>query len=332
MITNRFCLTVDHQVNFGVNNQIKEQLKWLIGSGQLKPGDPLPAASQLAEFLGLHRNTVNGVYSQLKVEGLVSMQKGKGTQVLGSTATERLRRKGIPMKRLLDGVIKGARAEKLDLQELFMAGLGYSLLQSGLPTVPARILLVESKDHDLYFYQEEIERVTELEVCTIFLEDLAEGTRTVKEARPNDIWVTSLNQANRAKAILGPLEKKVHVVGVTVDSSIVLELATLQRDSNISFVCQGRTGGEWMLQRIREDGITQLHAEIIDIDEHESLETALSHSTKVYTSRAVYSELKELAPDKVELFKLRLERSSENLLRELAATDSHYRYGAGYMP
>ncbi|SDX97555.1 GntR family transcriptional regulator [Paenibacillus sp. CF384] len=332
MISNRFCLTVDHQVNFGVHTQMKEQLKWLIGTGQLKPGDPLPAASHLADLLGLNRNTVNGVYSQLKVEGLVSMQKGKGTQVLGGAATERLRRKAVPMKRLLDGVIKGARAEKMDLQELFMAGLGYSLLQSGLPTVPARILLVESKDHDLYFYQEEIERVTGLEVCTIFLEDLLEGTRTIKEARPNDIWVTSLNQANRAKAILAPLDKKVHVVEVTVDTSIVLELATLQRDSHISFVSHGQTGGEWMLQRIRDDGITHLCPVIIGIDEHDNLEKALRRSTKIYTSNAVYTELKQLAPDKVQLFKLRLERSSENLLRELAASDLNYRYGTGFAP
>ncbi|MBW7456203.1 winged helix-turn-helix domain-containing protein, partial [Paenibacillus sepulcri] len=79
---NKICLQVDHRLTFSVNTQIKEQLKWLIGTGQIETGDMLPAASQLAATLGLNRNTVNWVYTQLRDEGLVSMQKGKGTQVL----------------------------------------------------------------------------------------------------------------------------------------------------------------------------------------------------------------------------------------------------------
>ena len=85
-------LKVNPDLSFSVNTQIKEQLKWLIGTGHIQPGDMLPSASQLADNLGLNRNTVNWVYNQLRDEGLVTMQKGRGTQVTSGAETEQLRR------------------------------------------------------------------------------------------------------------------------------------------------------------------------------------------------------------------------------------------------
>jgi GntR family transcriptional regulator/MocR family aminotransferase len=52
-----------------------------IRSGRLKSGDPLPGSRELAERLGVSRNTVVASYQELAAEGLVSSRVGAGTLV-----------------------------------------------------------------------------------------------------------------------------------------------------------------------------------------------------------------------------------------------------------
>lgn len=52
-----------------------------IHRGRLKPGDPLPGTRELAESLGVSRNTVVAGYDELAAEGLVDTHVGGGTRV-----------------------------------------------------------------------------------------------------------------------------------------------------------------------------------------------------------------------------------------------------------
>lgn len=52
-----------------------------IRRGRLKPGEPLPGSRELAELLGINRNTVIAGYDELAAEGLVVTRIGGGTFV-----------------------------------------------------------------------------------------------------------------------------------------------------------------------------------------------------------------------------------------------------------
>ena len=52
-----------------------------VRNGRLKPGDPLPGTRELADRLGVTRNTVVAGYQELAAEGLVSSRVGRGTFV-----------------------------------------------------------------------------------------------------------------------------------------------------------------------------------------------------------------------------------------------------------
>jgi DNA-binding transcriptional regulator YhcF (GntR family) len=315
----KFFLQVNPQLTFNVNTQIKEQLKWLIGIGQMEAGDMLPTASQLADELGLNRNTVNWVYNQLRDEGLVMIQKGRGTQIAGGFETKHLLEARKPMQQLLNDTNREAAAMGFDLPSFFIAGLAYSLLQPPTLARKLRILLVECRGHDYPFYRQEIERATEGEVETLFLDDSSLTDDVVREAAMrSDVVITTLNHAEETKARFARFDSKVIVIGAILEATELLEIAKLQAGTHVAFVCLGRTGGEWMAGRIREAGITQLHVEIVGMNEPERLNEAFQHSHKIYASAAVFSELKKLQPDKTELFPMKLERSSENLLQEIA--------------
>ncbi|MDF2651285.1 MAG: GntR family transcriptional regulator [Paenibacillus sp.] len=315
---NKFILQVDPQLTFNVNTQIKEQLKWLIGIGQMETGDMLPSASQLADELELNRNTVNWVYSQLKDEGLVSMQKGRGTQITGGLEIKQLLEERKPMQQLLNDTIEAAAALGFNMQSFFIAGLAYSLLHPPYPNVKLRILLVECKDHDHPFYRESIESATQGEVETLFLEDLSGNEIAIREAvQRSHLIVTTLNHADEVKSLFARFDSKIIVIGATIEASLLLDIAKLKQGTRVAFVCLGKTGGEWMANRIREAGINQVIFETMGMNDHEGLNEELRHLDIIYASAAVYPELKKMLPDKTELFSMKLEKSSENLLQEL---------------
>lgn len=85
---------VDLVSHVPIYTQIVEQVKQLIASGELVPGDQLPTVRQLAADLRVNFNTVARAYRLLDEAGVISTQQGRGTYVLETAnkqANERLR-------------------------------------------------------------------------------------------------------------------------------------------------------------------------------------------------------------------------------------------------
>jgi len=69
--------------------QIAQQLRQLISSGEFPPGSRLPAERELASQLGVSRPSVREALIALEVEGWVEVRTGSGVYVLTRTAPER---------------------------------------------------------------------------------------------------------------------------------------------------------------------------------------------------------------------------------------------------
>ena len=64
--------------------QLRDQLRSLVHSGELRTGDRIPASRELAAQLGVHRTTVANAYAELESEGLIQGHVGRGTYICGS--------------------------------------------------------------------------------------------------------------------------------------------------------------------------------------------------------------------------------------------------------
>lgn len=87
-------IEVDLVSHVPIYTQIVEQIKQLIASGDLQPGDQLPTVRQLAADLRVNFNTVARAYRLLDEAGIISTQQGRGTYVLETAsqqASDRLR-------------------------------------------------------------------------------------------------------------------------------------------------------------------------------------------------------------------------------------------------
>jgi GntR family transcriptional regulator len=88
--------------------QIVDQVKVMIASGRLRPGDQLPTVRQVAVDLMINPNTVSRAFLELEHHGIISTQRGIGTFVsqnigAGFTAVETTRR----TEKLVRGFLRG---------------------------------------------------------------------------------------------------------------------------------------------------------------------------------------------------------------------------------
>lgn len=74
-------IIVSNQLGVPIYEQIKEQIKAAILTGELSENAPLPSLRQLARDLQVSLVTTTRVYSELELEGFVQTMPGKGVYV-----------------------------------------------------------------------------------------------------------------------------------------------------------------------------------------------------------------------------------------------------------
>jgi GntR family transcriptional regulator len=95
--------------------QLVRQLKHLIATGRLVPGDELPPVRVLAQQLVINPNTVVRAYRELEAAGLIYTRRGSGTYVSD---------RPVPYS---DGERRRILSERLDTVVVESRNLGYPL-------------------------------------------------------------------------------------------------------------------------------------------------------------------------------------------------------------
>lgn len=106
--------SINPQSGLPIYKQVMEQIRRMISSGQLKPGDSLPSVRELALTHAVNAMTISKAYSMLEAEGLLDRQRGKAMTV--STQNKLSENKQDRLKRLQPAVNQLAMAaEQLEL-------------------------------------------------------------------------------------------------------------------------------------------------------------------------------------------------------------------------
>ncbi|MEJ2303720.1 MAG: GntR family transcriptional regulator [Anaerolineales bacterium] len=90
-------IELDFRSGIPIYVQIMDQVKHLIATGALRPGDQLPTVRRLAAELRVNFNTVARAYRMLDEAGIISTQHGRGTYLLEESegASQKLRQQSL---------------------------------------------------------------------------------------------------------------------------------------------------------------------------------------------------------------------------------------------
>ena len=103
-------LKIDPANNTPIYEQVINQIKYSIATGELAPDEPIPSIRQLSLRLLINPNTVIRAYRELEREGVIEMRRG-----LGAYVTRKARDLcGDERKKIITQKLAQAIAEALD--------------------------------------------------------------------------------------------------------------------------------------------------------------------------------------------------------------------------
>ena len=109
---------MDIIISNAVNKPIYGQIKGLVMSGELAPGDQLPSIRALANDLHVSVITTKRAYADLEASGFIETRQGKGSFVAGEN-TELLRKEHLKrIEELLTQAIDEAKIAGVDTADL----------------------------------------------------------------------------------------------------------------------------------------------------------------------------------------------------------------------
>jgi GntR family transcriptional regulator len=102
-----------------IYRQLMDQIKAMITSGRLKPGDFLPSIREAGKRLEINPMTVSKVYSILEREGLLENVRGLGMSVVGASPIKtNIKARKEMMEPVLKQVVHSADQLQLNKQEV----------------------------------------------------------------------------------------------------------------------------------------------------------------------------------------------------------------------
>jgi DNA-binding transcriptional MocR family regulator len=143
--------------------QLRDQLRALVHSGELRSGDRIPASRELAGQLGVHRTTIANAYAELESEGLIQGHVGRGTFICQT-----------PVKQFSPPPRSNGNGGALRWESLFADERGEDSLSRLMPDVPpGAIAFTIARPPTEFFPVEEFRRC-----CNTVLRD--EGPRILQ--------------------------------------------------------------------------------------------------------------------------------------------------------
>ncbi|AFY68405.1 transcriptional regulator, GntR family [Thalassoporum mexicanum PCC 7367] len=229
----KFSIQLDSEIP--ASTQLFDQINFAITSRQLPPGHQLPSTRQLAQWTGLHRNTISKVYQQLKQVGLVEAKGGSGIYVSSVSRS--------------GGESEGENSAAETLQQLVrqsldrMLGMGCTLEQSR-ELFDAEIdwrlscnaqLLVTAGREDFglaVIMSRELEKALSIPIQTVAVEEL---DKVIAHTSAGTI-VTNRYFLDRVQKIVGDRQIRVIAVDIYDYSDEIDRIKALPKGSYIGLV------------------------------------------------------------------------------------------------
>lgn len=154
-----------------VTLQLAGQIKWAIAAGEAPPGTVLPPVERLAATVGLNRNTVNAVYTELARQGLLELRRGTGTRVTDGSQVAGWQRR-IALLELISSCLDEAASHGFSAQEAAFLMLARAAWIEQQQRQRPRIGLLAAPGCDAEGFAATLAAVTDCAVETVLAEDL----------------------------------------------------------------------------------------------------------------------------------------------------------------
>jgi GntR family transcriptional regulator len=247
-----------------VYQQLVDQLRLLVSTGELPPGSRLPSARHLAANLGVNRNTALRAYMVLAREGVFQGRRGGGTVVLGPIRDTRT---GVRVPPQLAEQISQLVASSSELGVKTGDLLAYISRQSDVRTRRSdlRVAFVECNPESLDHYVGRIREEFGVNVTPVLLSGVAETARK-GGLRGLDCIVSTFFHLSEVRRLLRDTTAiELFAIGVRPHLSVLDALERLARKSSVGVMYYERPGDLFAAERLARMAEGVAHAGVREL-------------------------------------------------------------------
>jgi GntR family transcriptional regulator len=247
-----------------VYQQLVDQLRLLVTTGELPPGSRLPSARHLAANLGVNRNTALRAYMVLAREGVFEGRRGGGTVVIGPT---RETRSGVRVPRQLAEQIGQLVASSSELGVPTGDLLAYISRQFDVRARRSdlRVAFVECNPESLDHYVGRIQEEFGVSVTPVLLSDVAEKSRKGGLHEVDCIVSTFFHLSEVRRLLRDTMDAELFAIGVRPHLSVLEALERLARRSSVGVMYYERPGDQFAAERLARMADAVAHAGVREL-------------------------------------------------------------------
>lgn len=296
--------------------QLKDQIRRQIEANAWRPGFQLPTERQLANLLGVSRNTVSMAYQELETEGELISYQGKGTFV-AEAAVERLSEsRKQRLQRSIDEMFDTATSLGFSFAEVLdVVAEQIKDKQSLLNRI--KIAFIECNREQVDYFARQLELDAGVAITPLVLGEIRSDLEYVRAiAQEVDLVVTTFFHQDEVRAMI-PTEQKVLAIALDPQLETVVKIARIPRGQRLGLICLSTNFAEKVVNSIRSAGIDYLPIEITITMEEAAVQRVIEHSDVLLVSPGRRREVEKLCPEGKEVieFVYRPDQASVNLLK-----------------
>lgn len=302
--------------------QLKDLVKYYISTGAIQDNHQLPGVNKVAQELGINFETIRKAYKELEKEGLISMERGRGTFV---TLYKDFISKTTPKRDLeLDpvSVFKNIMRRLLqadkNLEEVKII-IDQAFHKISLESSSQFIIFTECNALQINEISKLLKDYLNLNVKPVFLKDLKdEVQRAFTEEKKLLAIVTTGFHMNDVRNIIGDLPLDVHVLITNMSPETRRQLDSFNEHIQFGFICRDRESLLLYNDLLKAELSHDRKLSSCVLEEKSKVNNILTSVNVLLITPAVYEEIKKKAPSDLLIFNIldRVDPISLKLLKD----------------
>jgi DNA-binding transcriptional regulator YhcF (GntR family) len=306
-------MAINRQSSLSIKEQIKGQIRMLIESGDFLPDEALPSVRDLAEILGVNRNTASAAYRELAEEGWIRILSGSGTFVKKQAGG--LNRAGL--KDIFIDAMKKATEQGYTQRQI----TDFFVTQLVSPPQPGkcRVLVVECNQETLEDIEGAIRDNFNVHTQGVLIQALEKRSETASlYLKDKDVVVCGFNHITEFQHIFPDCTLDVIPVLFKPYVRLINELLKLPPDTKVAFSCVNQRSTETFDKNLQFSKGRSLKKVYVGLDRLQELPEILDDCEVVFATSYVYDQIKDMLGDTKRLVKvdISIDPQSIELIRE----------------
>lgn len=302
--------------------QLKDLVKYYISTGAIQDNHQLPGVNKVAQELGINFETIRKAYKELEKEGLISMERGRGTFVTlykdFMSKTTPKRDLELDMVGAFKNIIRRLLQADKNLEEVKTI-IDQSFHEISLESFNQFIIFTECNALQINEISKLLKDYLNLNVKPVFLKDLKDEVQRAftKEKKLLAIVTTGFHM-NDVRNVIGNLPLDVHVLITNMSPETRRQLDSFDNHIHFGLICRDKESLPLYNDLLKAELNHDLKLSSCVLEEKSKVNNILTSVNVLLITPAVYEEIKKKAPSDLLIFNIldRVDPMSLKLLKD----------------